>query len=1263
MNSKKAVAAPSNFPLAMDPRRRLGERPVLAWIIGILLVLLGYLPDAQAQSVTALPGATVGVYYNAPFTINCGGCYEIDFSYENWDNGLNVNSGTGLYEFVVSGTPTTAGTSRLTTTYYDSNSNLLGSAIWTITTAAVVPTSIALTSSSSNPAYGSSVTLTATLGGTYANSGTVTFKDGTTSLGTVSVSSYAASLSISNLAPGSHSLTAVFNGDGTSSSAVSVNVAAATPTISLTSSTSSTSYGSNVSFTATPSNGYSPTGTVTFLDGANILGSTTLSGGSASFSTTSLAIGVHTITAVYYGDSNNASARSAAANISIVAASPTLAVSLSDSTIAYGSSSVVRAILSGAVSPSGSVTFKDGSTVLATAILTGNSATYSLSGLAVGSHSISAVFGGDSYNNSASSAAATLIVDKLTPSVTLNPSASSASYGSTITLTANVTGTMPSGSVTFKDGGTTLGVVNVAAGVATLTTSTLSVGTHSLSAEYSGDSINNVATSSVATVTITQVTPALVLSTSATAVTYGGGVTLSATVTGGASASGTVDFLDGSSSLGTVSVSGGSAALTISTLATGTHTISARYSGDTYNAAATSSALTITVGKVTAAVALSASPTSASLGSTITFNASVSGSAPSGSVVFSDGGTTLATIAVSAGAASFSTSALSIGSHSISARYSGDGNNSSATSSVVAVSIGKSTPTLSLTSSASTLNEQAPLTLTATLTGGVSPTGSISFRDGSSTLATVPLSGLSASLTLSTLAAGSHSLSALYSGDSSNNSLSSASVSVAVASIRPAVGSVAPATGSALGSTRVTISGTRLAGASSVSFGGTAARIVSNSDSELVVITGAHAPGPVDIVLVAAHGSTTLTAGFTYAALPDPAQSAAVTAMVRAQTQAVQRFASAHLSNFTQRLESLHGDSPLQSSFGLSFGQTNAPRREPTTWARGGDIVSYQDSELAYLRAGLRKTALGATSHQNSASEPDDHLPDLPLATDAGARRDITWWISGALDLASQKGSASQSGARLSTSGVSFGGDYRFSRTVTAGLGAGYSRSAYRADDDSASSNGQGIMAVAYASVRPLDDLYIDVLTGYGALDFDLARLIPDTGVLATGSRKGQLVFGSTIVGYEWRGKDWLVSPYVRLDLARATLDGYTESGGPGALTYFSQSVRNDAAYLGLRGQFDVAVPVGLLTPQARVAYQRNLQGAGEATMRYADPSLASPVYSYSDAAQESKQWLLTLGGRLLLRNGLSMTLLYTHNAANAVTTSQSLNFSVSGRF
>ncbi|WP_075256543.1 Ig-like domain repeat protein [Herbaspirillum camelliae] len=1236
--------------------------------MALVFLLLWSWPAARAQTVTALPDALVGVPYSATFTPHCGGCYQTLYSYDNWDSGLLVGIGSSFFDLVVSGTPTVAGTSTVTLDYFDAKRNPIGSAKWTITAVVSTPTSISLGSSSTSPAYGAAVTLTANLAGTYAGSGTVSFMDGAVTLGTVAVSSYTASLDISTLAPGSHALTAVFDGDATSSAPLIVTVAAATPTLSLGSSASSISYGGNLLFNAALSNGYSPSGSIEFHEGGAVIGSATLAGNAATLALGNLTAGAHLITARYAGDGNNAATSSSALMVTVSPLSPTLLVSTSSNAITYGATPMVTATLTGVLSPGGTILFKDGSAVLGTAALSGDSASLPLPGLAVGSHAISAVYSGDNNHDSATASATTLTVGQVSSTVVLNASTSHTAFGAAVTLTATVGGSSPSGTVTFTDGGVVLGSAVVSAGAAVFSTSTLAIGTHSLEAQYDGDSNNAAASSAVATVTVIQRTPALVLSASSTSVSYGATLTLNAALSGGSAATGLVRFTEGGVTLGAASLSGGAASLRLGTLTPGTHIIRASYAGDSNHAAATSSAITVTINKVVATLTLSATPASASLGSSITFNAVVSGSTgslPGGTVVFSEGGTTLATVNVVSGAASFSTSTLALGSHTVTAHYSGDSNNASANSTGVRVSIGRSTPTLSLASSASALNEQAPLTLTATVAGGIAPTGTVSFMDGAAILGTVSLSGQSASLTLNTLTVGSHRLSAVYNGDSNNNSTGSASVTVAVASIRPAVTGVTPAGGSALGNTRVSISGVRLAGASAVSFGGSAARIVSNSDTELVVVTSAHTAGTVDLVVTAAGGTVTVAGGFSYAILADPASSTAVTAMVRAQTQAVQRFATAHLANFTQRLELLHGEGAAPSSFGLSFGQTNDPRREPTTWARGGDIVNYRDSELAYLRAGLRKTALAGSSTVSTASTsgPDDKLPELPQVSEAASRRDIAWWIGGALDLVNQKGSAGQSSARLSTSGVSMGGDYRISRGLTLGMGAGYSLSGYRADDDSASSRGQGVMGVLYASTHPADDLYVDALAGYGALRFELSRFIADTGALAAGSRTGRQVFGSTTVGYEWRGQDWLVSPYVRLDLARATLDRYTESGGAGALTYFSQSLRNDAAYLGMRAQFDVTLPVGLLTPQARMAYQRNLQGTGTATMSYADSALSSPVYRYSDATQESRQWLLTLGGRLLLKNGLALMLLYSHNAANAMTTSQSLNFQVSGRF
>jgi len=111
----------------------------------------------------------------------------------------------------------------------------------------------------------------------------------------------------------------------------SIATAAPQPTTTtLTASATSVGAGASVTFTATvaPSSGSgTPTGTVTFYDGATTLGSETLSAGSAAFTTSSLAVGTHSITASYSGDSNNAASTSSAVSVAINALDFSLAVS------------------------------------------------------------------------------------------------------------------------------------------------------------------------------------------------------------------------------------------------------------------------------------------------------------------------------------------------------------------------------------------------------------------------------------------------------------------------------------------------------------------------------------------------------------------------------------------------------------------------------------------------------------------------------------------------------------------------------------------------------------------------------------------------------------------------------------------------------------------------------------------------------------------------------------------------------------------------
>jgi hypothetical protein len=95
----------------------------------------------------------------------------------------------------------------------------------------------------------------------------------------------------------------------------------------------------------------------------------------------------------------------------------------------------------------------------------------------------------DGNSLSTASNPVTLTVNQATPAVAIASSANPVLVQNSLTLTATVTSAAgtPTGTVTFLDGSTPLGTGTLADGVATLTTSSLTVGTHSISAAYSGD--------------------------------------------------------------------------------------------------------------------------------------------------------------------------------------------------------------------------------------------------------------------------------------------------------------------------------------------------------------------------------------------------------------------------------------------------------------------------------------------------------------------------------------------------------------------------------------------------------------------------------------------------------------------------------------------------------------------------------------------------------------------------------------------------------
>jgi len=184
-------------------------------------------------------------------------------------------------------------------------------------------------------------------------------------------------------------------------------------TTGLVSSVNPSVFGQSVTFTATVSGATTPTGTVQFFDGVTSLGTVPLSGTSAALTTSSLAVGAHPITAVYSGDVDDPGSTSPVVNQvvnSAAGAATTTGLVSSLNPSVFGQSVTFTATVSGGTSPTGTVQFSEGATILATVPLAGGTAAFTTSALSVGAHPIVATYSGDVDDAGSGSPTVTQIV-------------------------------------------------------------------------------------------------------------------------------------------------------------------------------------------------------------------------------------------------------------------------------------------------------------------------------------------------------------------------------------------------------------------------------------------------------------------------------------------------------------------------------------------------------------------------------------------------------------------------------------------------------------------------------------------------------------------------------------------------------------------------------------------------------------------------------------------------------------------------------------
>jgi hypothetical protein len=271
-------------------------------------------------------------------------------------------------------------------------------------------------------------------------------------------------------------------------------------TATLVSSLNPSRYGQTITLIAsiTPNGSGMPTGTVTFLDGTTTLTSIPLSSGTAVLSISTLTTGNHSLTASYSGDETFQPSVSPTVIQMVAKASVGVALG-SGLNPAYVNQSVTfSAVVSGSpTTPTGTITFKKGTSVLATVPLTNGQASFTTAFTKAGSFSIVASYSGDQNYLPRNSKSIKQVVKKYATSTALTSSPNPSAHGQPVTFTATASsaGPLPTGKVVFKNGGTLLGSALLVNGVATKTTSKLPVGTESITATYNGDGESEKSTS------------------------------------------------------------------------------------------------------------------------------------------------------------------------------------------------------------------------------------------------------------------------------------------------------------------------------------------------------------------------------------------------------------------------------------------------------------------------------------------------------------------------------------------------------------------------------------------------------------------------------------------------------------------------------------------------------------------------------------------------------------------------------------------------
>ncbi|MFM1750075.1 MAG: hypothetical protein RL658_216, partial [Actinomycetota bacterium] len=444
-----------------------------------------------------------------------------------------------------------------------------------------------------------SATVAVTSGGG-TPTGAIAFNSNGSQIGTCILAAGACSVTYAWTALGTYSLTAIYTPTGnfnpSSSTAINQIITVRNSTTVVTSSQPNATVGEALIFTSvvTSSSGNGPTPTGIIILHAyltdDVIGQCTLgAGGSCTINLVASTVGNHRVWAAYSGNETDFKPSNSAYIYQNNVAKPSAtftATSTPSSPTDFGTAVTFSASLSGSNGvPTGVITFNEGANLIGSCILdgAGNCSTV-INNLPVGSHSITAVFGEDPHYLAAE-ATFTHVVNAVAVNTTtaIVSSANPAISGRSVTFTATVSSSAgtPTGEVRILNGTTEIGTCTLnGSGICSVSTSSLSVGSMTINANYLGAALFNTSTASFTQVINEPASRVTITSLAASDTsTVGSSLTLTATVTDAVLVTGDVTFKDGTTDIGTCTLSAGSCQITITPSSVGIHIYSATFVG------------------------------------------------------------------------------------------------------------------------------------------------------------------------------------------------------------------------------------------------------------------------------------------------------------------------------------------------------------------------------------------------------------------------------------------------------------------------------------------------------------------------------------------------------------------------------------------------------------------------------------------------------------------------------------------------------------